>query len=382
VDRRTCLIALVIASGTVVRAEAADAPQQPVPSATAAPARPKGPHDDVTIAAVGDILFGRYDETKKYLPVPHVDDPFTELAPELRAADLAFCNVESPVVVEPKSFGVYKRMTFRADPEKMTLVRNAGFDVVSLANNHMFNMKAAAVPDTVANVAAAGLRPGGAGKTPADAMRPVVLDVHGVRGVFLMFTVWNNTGKGGFTKEGSLAFFEQEGKLEKTAAAEIRAARRYLGADFVIVSIHWGLEYHDHPHSGQEKLAAVMQEAGADLVLGHHPHVAQDVRWKRGQAIVFSMGNFLFDNPTLDRRETMIFHATLSQPGPLRHVSNVELEPLMIDRKTHAPGFARGKDYQRWAKRLAKLAPGITIHGERPAAPEAAPAASPATSPR
>jgi poly-gamma-glutamate capsule biosynthesis protein CapA/YwtB (metallophosphatase superfamily) len=368
---------------TVVGNASADAPQQaaaPVaPTAIPKAASAKGPHDDVTIAAVGDILFGRYDETKKYLPVPHVDDPFTELAPELQAADLAFCNVESPVVVEPKSFGVYKRMTFRADPEKMTLVRNAGFDVVSLANNHMFNMKAAAVPDTVANVAAAGLRPGGAGKTPADAMRPVVLDVHGVRVAFLMFTVWNNTGKGGFTKEGALAFFEQEGKLEKTAVAEIRAARRYLGADFVIVSIHWGLEYHDHPHSGQEKLAAAMQEAGADLVLGHHPHVAQDVRWKRGSAVVFSMGNFLFDNPTLDRRETMIFHATLSAPGPLRHVSKVELEPLMIDRKTRAPGFARGKDYARWAKRLGKLAPGITILPERPdlsAAPAAAPASS------
>ncbi len=363
VSLRTCLIALAITGMFAFDAAAADAPQQTPPPS---PTRGKGPHDDVTLAAVGDVLFGRYDEDKTYLPVPHVADPFLELAPELRASDLAFCNVESPVVPEPKSFGVYKRMTFRADPEKMTLVANAGFDVVSLANNHMFNMKAVSVPETVANVAAAGLRPGGAGKTPADAMRPVVLDVHGVRVVFLMFTVWNNTGKGGFTKDGSLAFFEHEGKLEKTAVAEIRAARRYLDADFVVVSIHWGLEYHDHPHSGQEKLAAAMQEAGADLVLGHHPHVVQDVRWKRGQAIVFSMGNFLFDNPTLDRRETMVFHATLSQPGPLRHVSSVELEPLMIDRKTHAPGFARGKDYARWSKRLSKLAPGITIRPERP----------------
>ena len=338
---------------------------------------PKGPHDDVTIAAVGDILFGRYDEDKTYLPVARVDDPFAELAPDLRQADLAFCNLESPVVEEPKSFGVYKRMTFRADPDKMKLVSGAGFDVVSLANNHMFNMKAAAVAPTVANVAGAGMRPGGAGKTAADAMRPVVVDVHGVRLVFLMFTVWNNTGKSGFTKDGSVAFFEHEGKLEKTATEEIRAARRYLRADFVIASVHWGIEYQPHPHSGQEKLTKAMFAAGADVVLGHHPHVIQDVRWKRGQAVVFSMGNFMFDNPTLDRRETVIFHATLSSPGPLRHVSNVELEPLMIDRKTHAPGFARGKDYARWVKRLKTLAPGITIRPERAAAPTVEASAKP-----
>jgi poly-gamma-glutamate capsule biosynthesis protein CapA/YwtB (metallophosphatase superfamily) len=357
VIRRSLLIAFMIVSLVDGRTAAADAPrQEPIVST------------NVTIAAVGDILFGRYGEDKTYLPVPHVPDPFAELAPELRAADLAFCNIESPVVPEPRSFGVFKRMTFRADPEKMKLVADAGFDVVSLANNHMFNMKAQAVPETVANVAAAGLRPGGAGRTPADAMRPVVVDVRGVRVAFLMFTVWNNTGKSGFTKDGSLAFFEHEGKLEATAVAEIRAARRYLGADFVIVSIHWGLEYHDHPHRGQEQLAAAMREAGADLVLGHHPHVAQDIRYKRGQAVVFSMGNFLFDNPSLDRRESMIFHATLSQPGPLRHVSNVELEPIMIDRQTRAPGFARGKDYARWSKRLGKLAPGVTVRPERPLA--------------
>ena len=354
------------------RAEArpVDAPQQRPDTRSAS----RGPHDDVTLVAVGDILFGRYSEDKTYLPVDRTPDPFGELAPLIRAADLAFCNIESPIVPEPKSFGVYKRMTFRADPAKAQLVADAGFDVVSLANNHMFNMKAAAVPETVKNVAATGMRPGGAGKTPADAMRPVVVDVHGVRIAFLMYTVWNNTGKTGFTKDASVAFFAHEHALEKTAVEGVRAARRYLDADFVIVSVHWGLEYKPHPHGGQEKLARAVLAAGADVLLGHHPHVIQDVRWKRGQAVIFSMGNFLFDNPTLDRRETLLFNATLSRAGgPLRHVSNVELEPLMIDRQTHAPGFARGKDYARWSKRLATLAPGIKIRPERPLEAPSAP---------
>ncbi len=356
-----------VAEADAGAADPSDAPRkaEATVGAPAKPAKPaKGPSDDVTLAAVGDLLFGRYAEDKTYMPVDRSDAVFADVAPIIRAADVAFCNVESPVVPEPKSFGVYKRMSFRAEPAKMKLVADAGFDVVSLANNHMFNMKAASIAPTVVNVAAAGLRPGGAGKTAADAMRPVVVEVHGVRLAFLMFTVWNNTGKSGFTKDGSVAFFEHEAKAEKTAVDEVRAARRYLDADFVIVSIHWGLEYIPHPHSGQERFAAAVMKAGADLVLGHHPHVVQDVRWKRGAAVVFSMGNFLFDNPTLDRRESLIFLATL-RPGPIRHVANVELEPVMIDKKTRAPMLARGKEGARWRKRLATLVgPGITIRPE------------------
>jgi poly-gamma-glutamate synthesis protein (capsule biosynthesis protein) len=323
---------------------------------------------EVSIAAVGDILFGRYSEQKKYMPVvPEGVDPFGEVAPILRQADLAFCNIESPIVDEPKRFGVYKRMTFRASPERLKAIVDAGFDVISLANNHMFNMKAASVAPTVAHVAAAGLRAGGAGATPADAVRPVLVEVHGKRIAFLFYTVWHNTGKSGFTREASVNFYAHEGPLEKVAVPAVRAARRYLNADYVIVSVHWGIEYEPHPHRGQERLARALYDNGVDLLLGHHPHVVQDVRLRRGVGMVFSMGNFIFDNPTLDRRESMIFHATLRGRGPLRHVGKVEIDPIMIDRKTRFPIIARGKEGARWRKRLATLVgPGVVIRPEPP----------------
>jgi poly-gamma-glutamate capsule biosynthesis protein CapA/YwtB (metallophosphatase superfamily) len=327
----------------------------------------------VSISAVGDILFGRYSEQKKYMPVvPEGVDPFGEVAPILRQADLAFCNIESPIVPEPKSFGVFKRMTFRASPERLKTIVDAGFDVISLANNHMFNMKAASVAPTVANVAAAGLRAGGAGATAADAVRPVLVEVGGKRIAFLFYTVWHNTGKSGFTKDASVNFWAHEGPLEKVAVPAVRAARRYLNADFVVVSVHWGIEYEPHPHRGQERLAKALYENGMDLLLGHHPHVVQDVRLKRGVGMVFSMGNFIFDNPTLDRRESMIFHAKLNGAGPLRYTSDVEVDPIMIDRKTRFPVIARGKEGARWRKRLATLVgPGVVIRPE-PELPKAA----------
>jgi poly-gamma-glutamate synthesis protein (capsule biosynthesis protein) len=343
----------------------ADPPKAPASQPAAKESPP--PNTDLTIAAVGDILWGRYDENKKLMAVAHVDDPFAEIAPVLKSADLAFCNIESPVVDEPKSFGVYKRMTFRAPPEKMAIMAAAGFKIASQANNHMFNMKAKSIPESVKNVAAAGMMPGGAGATPADAMRPVVVEVHGVRVAFLFFTVWNNTGGTGFQKDGSIAFFEQEGKLEKIAAKEVRAARRYLGADYVIVSIHWGIEYKPHPHDGQTHFAKVVVEAGADMVLGHHAHVIEDVKFIGPAVVFYSLGNFLFDNPHLDQRETMVALPHLKKiAGAIRWVDSVELEPVMIDLKTHQPKLARGKDGAKWRKRLGGLVDnGVVIRPER-----------------
>jgi hypothetical protein len=83
--------------------------------------------------------------------------------------------------------------------------------------------------------------------------------------------------------------------------------------------------------------------------------------------MVFSMGNFIFDNPTLDRRESMIFHTALKGIGPLRHVTKIEIDPVMIDRKSRFPILARGAEGKRWRKRLATLVgPGVVIRPEPP----------------
>jgi poly-gamma-glutamate capsule biosynthesis protein CapA/YwtB (metallophosphatase superfamily) len=147
----------------------------------------------------------------------------------------------------------------------------------------------------------------------------------------------------------------------------VRAARRYLSADFVVVSVHWGIEYQYHPHAGQKHLADALVKNGADVVLGHHPHVVQDIRRQGSSLVVFSMGNFMFDNPGTDRRQSLIVRLSLEGWGPLRHVGAVELVPVIIDKKTHAPRLARGREGKVWRKRLPSLVgPDIAIAGPPP----------------
>lgn len=320
---------------------------------------------DVTIAAVGDNLFGRYkDDTRKYLPVvkDKDGDPYELVAASLQAADITFGNLETPVLPEPKDFSTYRSLTFRADPAKLALMIAAGFDVVSIANNHMNNMGYGAPAATRKNVEAAGLRAVGAGANEAEAYRPVLMTVNGRRCAFLAFTVHINGGLT-TTKQGAIAYVDEK-ELVKKAVPQVIAARRYLGAEYVFVSIHWGQEGSEHPDGNQKKEARAIIDAGADVVLGHHPHVLQDVERYRGGLIIYSMGNFLFDAFQLSWRQSMIVHAELDGEGLMRHVGDVTIEPIQLGLPLHKPFPAAGKEYKALVKRLGKLAPGIALTAE------------------
>jgi poly-gamma-glutamate synthesis protein (capsule biosynthesis protein) len=320
---------------------------------------------DVTIAAVGDNLFGRYkDDTKKYLPVvsDKDGDPYELVASSLQGADLTFGNLETPAMDPPKEFSTYRSLTFRADPSKLALMAAAGFDVLSIANNHMNNMGYTAPAATRKNIEAAGLRAVGAGASEAEAYRPTMMVVNGKRCAFLAFTVIINGGLT-TTKLGAIAYVEPKNLVKKVVPLVI-AARRYLGAEYVFVSLHWGQESADHPDSEQRKEARAIIDAGADVILGSHPHVLQDVERWHGGLIIYSMGNFLFDAFQLSWRQTMIVHAELDGEGVERHVGDVTLEPISIGVKIHKPAPASGKEYQAIEKKLKSLAKGFTLTPE------------------
>lgn len=348
------LSALAIALAALSHAAPPD--RQPTPEPALFP-------PEVSVAAVGDILFGRYHEDKSYHPVPRVPGVFDDVRDLIAAADVAFCNLESPVMEEPKQFNVYQTLTFRADPDRAKLLRDTGFDFVSLANNHMFNMGPTAPGETRRHTEAVGLHVAGAGADLDEALMPTMIEVNGVRIAMLAYTRWSNNGKQ-VMKGGAVAFYEYPKDMLKVAVPAIIAARRYLGADFVIVSVHWGKEYVDHPDAGQRKTARALVDAGADLVLGHHPHVIQDMERYRGAIIAYSLGNFLFDNPIIERRQTMLLLAKLAMPGPVRHVSDVEVVPILIDKRDKVPRLATGGPGRVWRKRLAPLVKGFTVRAD------------------
>jgi poly-gamma-glutamate capsule biosynthesis protein CapA/YwtB (metallophosphatase superfamily) len=214
----------------------------------------------------------------------------------LQGADLAIANFENPA---PNAFRYHEHGTvFSADPRLIAGLANAGLDWVSLANNHIRDAGAQGILDTIANLDAAGIAHGGAGKGAAAAHAATMLEAGGVTVAILGYdtiapSYWTSTA----TKVGS---------AEMTAdalKADIAAARA-AGAQYVIVFPHWGVEYTAKPTTKQIRLAHAAIDAGADMVIGNHPHWAGAVEIYQGRPIWYALGNFVFDQtwsePTME----------------------------------------------------------------------------------
>lgn len=324
------------------------------------------------LCAVGDIIFGRYLPRPAgppiYAPVARGGDPFVAVAPVLRRADVAFANLETPVMYEPQRFSINRVFTFRADPDRVPLLLQAGLSVLSLANNHTMNLGPRGAGESRRLLRQRGLHPVGAGASPELAYRPLIVVRNGLRLAFLAYTLWHGDFPS-VTPAGAVAYLSER-ELPIWAPAAIQTARQDLRADFVIVSLHWGQEGEPRPSPAQRQAARALIDAGADVVLGHHPHLLQDFERHRGGLIAYSLGNFVFDNPSLAQRQTAILEVTLSGRGPVRRVRDARLVPVLTG-LDNIPRLAQGADHRALAARLSALAPDIPI------APDPAAAAAP-----
>ena len=315
----------------------------------------------ITIVAVGDILFGRYLTDRSYARVVReVADPFGDVAPILRGADLAFANLENPVRTAPDDFYINWLLTFRSEPGDAAMLVDAGFDVLSIANNHMRDIGPSSPTMTRAHLDRAGLVAVGAGKDAAAAYQPALVVRNGVRVAFIARTVWLKGISEPVNVDGAVAM-TQNRDLPGDLVAEVERVRAELEPDFVVVSLHWGWEYEIHPDSSQRKAARMAIDAGADLVIGHHPHVVQDVEYYRGGVIAYSLGNFLFDAGGRGQRKSAILEVTLDGRGDERQVIAAMLHPILLDQATHTPRRARRGGYRAWGAELAELAPDIAL---------------------
>jgi poly-gamma-glutamate synthesis protein (capsule biosynthesis protein) len=269
---------------------------------------------------VGDIMLSR-SVGRKMAAEQDWTHPFEKIASTLRAADLTFANLECPI--SDKGRDRHHLYSFRADPRAIEGLKFAGFDVVSLANNHADDWGPAALMDTVERLRAAGIRPVGAGANDLDAHYPAVVNLHGVRLAFLAYVeIPPESATAGPASPG-VAWLEPDRVME-----DIRFARRL--ADVVIVSLHWGIEYQRKPQRRQVEMAHEMIDAGADLVVGSHPHVVQPLEQYHGHWIAYSLGNFIFDQhdpPT---------HHGLMLDVALKGKQIAAVEPVAI---TIVPGY-------------------------------------------
>ena len=219
----------------------------------------------------------------------------------LRDADVAMANLECPIT--ERGTKVEKPYNFRMRPSYARAIKDAGIDILNLANNHIFDYGEEGFFDTIANLDSAGIMHVGAGRTSREAHHPLALELGGKRFAFLGYY-----GGG----ESPAATPDSPGVARRAidlVSRDIRRARTRDSADVVIVSFHWGEEKAEYPEPKYVKFGHAAIDAGADLIIGHHPHVLQGVeRYKRG-VIVYSLGNFIFGGNARHSYDTALFEA-------------------------------------------------------------------------
>jgi poly-gamma-glutamate synthesis protein (capsule biosynthesis protein) len=272
---------------------------------------------NVTLVAVGDIMLAR--GVAQATEQEGVDYPFSATAEITRAADLTVGNLEC--ALSRDGTALVKRYSFKADPASADGLKNAGFDVVSLANNHSLDCERAGLLDTREALARRGLLCVGAGKDAAAAEAPLIVERNGLRIAFLAWTAVQCEGVIYREDAPGAAVFDPD-----RAAGAVRAARKR--ADVVIVLLHWGLEYTKEPLEVQRSIAQGLIDAGATVVIGAHAHTPQPVeRYHRG-VIAYSLGNFVFDALSDRARSGLILRCQLGPGG----VARVETIPTTITR--------------------------------------------------
>ncbi|MCX5558486.1 CapA family protein [Streptomyces sp. NBC_00038] len=255
-----------------------------------------GPGAVATTLWTGDIMLGRRVGTEIAASGDPVL-PFSRTARRLAAADLTVGNLECTLSrAGPATQG---GDSFAADPAALSGLREAGFDVLTLANNHLGDFGAEALRRTVSSARSAGFTTVGAGENLTAAREPAVVRVGAVRFGILAFNAIGETPAAGPTSAGAvrLRMPPRTGPLSASDLAALETSVRALRAraDVVVVCPHWGEQYTHSPVAAQHTVARRLVDAGADAVIASHPHWVQGMELYKGSLVAHSLGNFVFD---------------------------------------------------------------------------------------
>jgi poly-gamma-glutamate capsule biosynthesis protein CapA/YwtB (metallophosphatase superfamily) len=237
----------------------------------------------VSIVFAGDVML---DGGPGHAMV-YGEDPFLEFASIFRKADAAVCNLEC--VVAPGGEQVLKPYTFRGPPESIPLLKKY-FSAICVANNHSCDFGKDAFLDQLGLMKKADLPYFGGGRNLSEARQPLILKRKGLNITLLGFNRFPPKSFAAGENEPGIAWLD-----EADVVKAIKSARQEYHADIVIPYLHWGKESEPGPTLEQKGLARRLIDAGADAIIGVHPHVIQTVDIYKGRPIVYSLGNMVFD---------------------------------------------------------------------------------------
>jgi len=254
----------------------------------------------VKIIAVGDINLGR--QTGQKIIAGEIDYPFANISDYLKSADITFGNLESQLAdLDGETQSPTNEYRFAGPPAGADSLANAGFDIVSLANNHMWDYGKDRLFETMDNLDRTQVKYVGASRTTENLYQPVIMEVKGQKIAWFAVTAILN----GYEKVGAkdyVAWADDERLIEaikqvKTPPTPPLDKGRMGGVDWIIVSMHRGVEYAETPSKPQMEFAHKVIDAGANIVIGHHPHVPEGIESYNNGIIFYSLGNFAFWQP-------------------------------------------------------------------------------------
>jgi len=263
---------------------------------------------EIVLYAVGDVG-------------PNRDDPqsmFRHVSGLLTQGDIRFCQLETNLSTRGTPLP-QARLPMRAHPNSASALREAGFQVVSFASNHCMDFGPEAFFDSIDAIKANGMESIGAGRNIAEARRPVILERNATRIAFLAYNsilpygYWAETDRPGCVPLRAWTVYEQVEPDQpgsrcrihtfphkddlQAMTADIESARS--AADIVILSIHWGIHFVPARLADyQREIARKAIDCGADLILGHHPHILKGIEVYKGKVIMYSLGNFAIEQPS------------------------------------------------------------------------------------
>ena len=290
---------------------------------------------NVKIVAAGDVMLGRVFNSEKIYP-------FKNLENILKEADIAVCNLEAPFTTKEKKLP--KKINFKANPENVDYLKRAGFDVVSLANNHAMDYQADGLKDTIAILDKSSIAYCGAGSNIKNAREIKIIEKNRIKFAFLGYTTTYPEEMYASSKKPGVAYVKEEWIQEDIGRAKTLA-------DIVIVSFHSGVEKSYSPTEKQKRLARLAIDSGAKIVLGHHPHVLEGIEKYHNGLIAYSLGNFVFGTKGSLIKESALLEINISTKG----VESYNFIPIDVsDGYRHQPKAAEGKAKEAILKNIKK----------------------------
>ncbi|MBO8155885.1 MAG: CapA family protein [Bacillaceae bacterium] len=311
--------------------------------------QPKG--TEISIVFAGDTMFDW--SVKKAVRKFGPDYPFQYVKDEVKKADLAILNLETAVTAREEKDTI-QLYNFKSDPISLEGVKKAGFDLVSLANNHTLDYKEAGLLDTLKYLDKYQLGYFGAGKNKEEAYQAKTIHLKGKKIKFLGFSRFLPAVSWYEYKDQAkpvIASGYQQGRVIQTIRDESKEA------DFLFVYMHWGVERNNYPEQWQRNYARRMIDAGADAIIGAHPHVLQGFEYYKGKPIAYSLGNFLFPDYVSGRTaQTGLLKVVLDQ-GKL----SMKFSPYVIrDNQIHPLTVKEKEEVLHY---LEDISYNITING-------------------